>query len=216
LSGALVPPALRRIIRRGRAEREYLETVRSTLIARDFARRIDLAGRLRRLNDALAKLRLRSPDGLAGTSMTSNYTTVGVERYGRVAASRGIEPRHPFLDRDLIEFCAWIPWDLRQRDGWPKWILRQAMASALPENVAWRLGKDHLGWRFNHALLGRVTGQRGSGRDVLGAGLGTYLAVQALRALTASEFPWSEKSGRWETIFGIAVLQVWLSGRNWP
>jgi asparagine synthase (glutamine-hydrolysing) len=214
LSGALVPPALRRIVRRGRDEREYLETVRSTLIAPDLANRIDLAGRLRRLRDELARQRIRSPDGQAGTSMTLNYTTVGVERYGRVAAARGIEPRHPFLDRDLIEFCAWIPWNLRLRDGWPKWILRQAMASTLPADVAWRLGKEHLGWRFNHALLGRIVQQRGFGRDLLGASLGNYVAVQALRDVSGTESAWSEKSSRWETIFGIAALQAWFAKRR--
>jgi len=214
LSGAFVPPTLRRIVRRGRAEREYLEVVRSTMIAPDFARRIDLASRLRRLNDALAGQRISSADGLAGTSIGSNYTTVGVERYGRVAAARGVEPRHPFLDRDLIEFCAWIPWSLRLRDGWPKWVLRQAMAPALPADVAWRLGKDHLGWHFNHALLGRLARQRAFGQDVLGAGLEDYVAVQALREVTSAKSAWSEKSGRWETIFGIAALQAWLGGRR--
>lgn len=214
LSGALVPPALRRIVRRRRTEREYLETVRSTLIAPDFAHRIDLASRLRRLNDALATHRISSPDGQAGTSMTSNYTTVGVERYGRVAAARGIEPRHPFLDRDLIEFCAWIPWNLRLRDGWPKWILRQALASTLPADVAWRLGRVHLGRRFNHALLGRLMRERELGCNALGTGLGNYLSVQALRNLTRTESAWSEDSGRWETMFGIVALKAWLGARH--
>jgi asparagine synthetase B (glutamine-hydrolysing) len=145
--------------------------------------------------------------------MRSNYTTVGLERYERVAAARGIEPRHPFLDRELIEFCAWIPFSLRLRDGWPKWVLRQAMAPALPADVAWRLGKDHLGWRFNHAVLGRVAGSRRFGRDVLGDGLRDYVAVQRLRDLTSTESAWSEQSNGWETMFGIAALQAWLGGR---
>lgn len=214
VSGALVPPTLRRIARSRRGAREYLDLVRSTLIAPEFARRIRLDIRLQRLNDALARHSTRSPDGMAGTSMCSNYTTVGVERYGRVAAARGIEPRHPFLDRDLVEFCAWLPWSLRLRDGWPKWVLRQAMAPALPADVAWRRGRVHLGRGFNHALLGRVVRQRGFGRDVLGAGLGDYVAVQALRELTGTESSWSEDNGRWETILGIAALQAWMDGRH--
>jgi len=213
LSGVLVPPTLRKIVCRRRAEREYDDLVRSTMIARDFARRIRLDDRLRRLREALEGDRKRSSDGLAGTSICSNYTTVGVERYGRVAGARGIEPRHPFLDRDLIEFCVWIPWSLRLRDGWPKWALRQAMSPALPADVAWRLGKDHLGWHFNLALLGRVV-RRGFGADVLGTSLGSYVAVQTLRDATSSESAWAEKSGRGEELLNIAALHAWLGGRR--
>ncbi len=216
ISGLPVPQALRQIVRRNRAAREHRNLLKSTLIAPDFARRVGLDGRLQRLSAALQSHSRLSPDGLAGTSMRSHYTTVGVERYGRVAAARGIEPRHPFLDRELIEFCSWIPWNLRLRDGWPKWALRQAMAPVLPADVAWRLGKDHLGWRFNHALLGRIARRRGFGRDVLGAGLGDYVAVQALREVTATESAWSEQNDRWETMFGIAALQAWLAVRKRP
>jgi len=45
-----------------------------------------------------------------------------------------------------------MPLELRLRDGYPKWALRQAMSKRLPKEIAWRRGKEHLGWQFNKAL----------------------------------------------------------------
>jgi asparagine synthase (glutamine-hydrolysing) len=81
------------------------------------------------------------------------YLTVGVERYGRVAAAIGIEPRHPFLDLRVVELGLSLPGDQRLRDGWPKAILRHALAGRLPDAVRWRLGKEHLGWTFTLAQI---------------------------------------------------------------
>jgi asparagine synthase (glutamine-hydrolysing) len=116
-----------------------------------LAGRVDTRARLARLADSIASSHVRSTDGRAATSIGSPFTTVGVERYGRVAAARGIEPRHAFLDRELVDFATWIPPGLLLRDGYPKWALRTAMAGQLPPDVTWRRGKEHLGWRFNLA-----------------------------------------------------------------
>ena len=56
------------------------------------------------------------------------------------------------MDRRLIEFCAYLPGHLRQRDGWPKRILRDLMLDRLPAGVLWSRGKRHVGWVFNVAV----------------------------------------------------------------
>jgi len=61
-----------------------------------------------------------------------------------MAARCGVEPRHPFLDRELIEFHAWLPVELRRRKGWHKWALREAMKDAMPGEVVWRTRAGHL------------------------------------------------------------------------
>lgn len=76
---------------------------------------------------------------------------MGLNAYHRLAGRHGIEPRHPFLDRRLVEFCAWLPLEMRLRGGYPKWAMRQAMSVRLPRDIAWRKTR-HLGWPFNKAL----------------------------------------------------------------
>ena len=73
--------------------------------------------------------------------------TVAIERYERVAALCSIEPRHPLLDKRLVEFSLGLPWEQKVRHGWSKFMLRRVGAGALPEAVVWNRGwGDLLGW----------------------------------------------------------------------
>ena len=51
------------------------------------------------------------------------------------AMSYGLEVRSPFLDREVVEFSARLPWEYKQRKQERKSILRQAFADCLPEAV---------------------------------------------------------------------------------
>jgi asparagine synthase (glutamine-hydrolysing) len=75
------------------------------------------------------------------------------ERYDRVAAGHGVEPRDPFIDLRVIRFCLSLPWSQLQRDGYPKFILRNAMRGRLPDYVLWRPGKEHHGLDFTWAMF---------------------------------------------------------------
>jgi asparagine synthase (glutamine-hydrolysing) len=52
-----------------------------------------------------------------------------------------IESRTPFLDFRLVEYLARLPMDLKIRNGWTKFILRQAMKGIIPEKIRRRRGK---------------------------------------------------------------------------
>lgn len=54
---------------------------------------------------------------------------------GRIGSYFGIDVKRPFLDRDLVEFSRLIPSSLKIRDGFGKWILREAFRGCLPEEV---------------------------------------------------------------------------------
>jgi asparagine synthase (glutamine-hydrolysing) len=58
-----------------------------------------------------------------------------------MSMSRSRETRHPFVDYRIVEFLARVPPDQKFRDGWPKWILREAMRRHLPVSVSWRRDK---------------------------------------------------------------------------
>ena len=114
--------------------------------------------------------------------MAAPYISTGIERYNRVASLFGIEPRPPFADRDLIQFQAWMPIDLRLRDGHLKWVLRQAMAGLLPDPVRWRTDKQHIGFRFSQVQVQRHRPSVAELGPVLGRGWLDPVRLQAALA----------------------------------
>jgi asparagine synthase (glutamine-hydrolysing) len=68
------------------------------------------------------------------------------------AAAFGIEPRYPFFDRRLIEFCLQLPDEQKFADGWSRLVLRRAMEGVLPAEVQWRTDKANLSPAFHHGL----------------------------------------------------------------
>ncbi len=70
-----------------------------------------------------------------------------------VFGAHGIEPRHPFFDRRLIEFSFAIPSEQKYSQGWDRIILRRAMDNILPPKIRCRRHKSRLGANFRRNLL---------------------------------------------------------------
>jgi asparagine synthase (glutamine-hydrolysing) len=62
----------------------------------------------------------------------------------RNSMAHSIETRLPFLDYQLVEFAVRCAPALKLRNGWTKWMLREALAGTLPDQV--RLRKSKLGF----------------------------------------------------------------------
>jgi len=62
-----------------------------------------------------------------------------MDNYARFAY--GIEIRHPFLDRRIIEFALALPYTEKDSMGISKLVLRDAMKGVLPESIRTRLDK---------------------------------------------------------------------------
>ncbi len=58
-----------------------------------------------------------------------------------------VEPRLPYLDVDLVDFCFRLPPDYLMRGGWTKYLLRLAVADILPPEIVWR--KRKMGFPFD-------------------------------------------------------------------
>lgn len=71
----------------------------------------------------------------------SGWTARLLESGERMAAERGVDLRHPFFDRRLVEFAIALPETQRRRGGTSKYVLRQAMRELLPESVYARTDK---------------------------------------------------------------------------
>ncbi|PSB03312.1 lasso peptide isopeptide bond-forming cyclase [Merismopedia glauca] len=68
------------------------------------------------------------------------------------AAAFHLEPRYPFFDKRLVEFCLAIPPEQKISQGWTRMVMRRAMENILPPKVQWRGGKANLSANFIHGL----------------------------------------------------------------
>jgi asparagine synthase (glutamine-hydrolysing) len=140
-------------LRRGLRQISWAVHDRTSSIMRpEFADRVKLASR--RARHRQLSLSLDTKDKLARVQTIAHPNmAVARERYDRVASALAIEPRDPFTDLRLINFCLSLPPQQLQKNGWPKYILRRAMRGRLPETVLWRRGKEHLGWATTLGVL---------------------------------------------------------------
>jgi asparagine synthase (glutamine-hydrolysing) len=150
---ALVPDRLREWRAHLFSGRRLAADLEGSAIDPAFASRIDVARRL-------ARFRANAGRGLAANlreeqirCVTHPLLSAGLERYDRIAASCGMEARHPLLDRRLVEFSVSLPWNQKVRNGCSKYQLRRLAADKLPHSVAWRHSSLDLGWEFTHRRM---------------------------------------------------------------
>lgn len=89
----------------------------------------------------------------------------------RMSMAHGIESRVPFLDRELVEFAATIPANIKFKNGNMKHILRSAMGRYVPERIMNR--KDKMGFPTPFAIWAK-----GECRDFICDTLSTAKAKQ--------------------------------------
>jgi asparagine synthase (glutamine-hydrolysing) len=88
------------------------------------------------------------------------------------------EARLPYLDYDLVDFCIRLPDAFYIRNGWQKWILREAAGRTIPQKIRWRADKvgyaaplDHwlrgqlLEWGYERVMDGQLVGMPGYERQ---------------------------------------------------
>jgi len=90
-----------------------------------------------------AYLKALQPDQLPDelVDITRRLHNTALQRVDRSASAHGLVALVPFLDLDVVEYAMRIPASFKlHRNGavTEKWILRQALADALPDEVLWR------------------------------------------------------------------------------
>jgi len=89
--------------------------------------------------------------------LTSGVMPFALEAADKAAAAFNLEPRYPFFDKRLTEFCLALPAEQKMHRGWTRIIMRRAMDGVLPPQIQWRGGKSNLGSNFQHGLkLGKA------------------------------------------------------------
>lgn len=127
------------------------------------------------------------------------------------AAAFGVEPRYPFFDKRVIEFCLGLPEEQKFAGGWPRVLLRRAMDGILPAKVQWRTSKANLSPNFHdrfHAV--DVAGRRTAGDT---AALAPYVRRRRLADLferyRATSRP-NEMTREALTLFRAMILERWF------
>jgi len=105
----------------------------------DFARRTSLEERLHPRSEMGRSRNLARRDFY--TYFHDGELGVTMDRFEHWFSRSGLEVRHPFLDRRIVEFAWAIPEDQCQRFGLERLILRNAMQGILPEVVRTRISK---------------------------------------------------------------------------
>ena len=86
------------------------------------------------------------------------YLTLGTHQYifefmDKFAGAFCIEPRHPIMDKRLIEFCYSVPTEIKFKNGWGRMLARNGLADVLPKEVQKRGMKVNFGHVIERNLL---------------------------------------------------------------
>ena len=117
----------------------------------DFAKTVDIDSRLKASQQRIANAR-RSARASHAQRLSWGVLPFTLEVADRAAAAHHIEPRFPFFDHRLAEFCLAIPPRQKIRNGWTRLVMRLAMNNILPTKVQWRAGKSDLSPNFHYGL----------------------------------------------------------------
>jgi len=180
-------------------------------INREFASRTNLPDRIG-THARLSREALKSEAAFHRRMISSAGVAHSFEVLDKAAAGAGIEPRYPFWDKRLVEFCVALPASEKLSNGWSRHILRRAMDGILPPEVQWR--RDKIDFKGN-LVRGMLRHHRPLLDSVLIAdayGIGEYVnldeLVSAYERMTTA--PDSIAGDEVQFIWRSISLALWL------
>ena len=142
----LLPSWVRKAVMKMRHD-EFRDVVNPALDP-EFIERTDAK---ERLFDSVAT-RPATARTLHHNRLRSDLVVMILERLNKTSKAFNIEPRYPFFDRRLVEFCLALPADQKIQEGWTRYAMRNAMEGVLPTEVQQRPDKATLAPSFWQAL----------------------------------------------------------------
>lgn len=129
--------------------------------------------------------------------------------FDRASMAHSLEVRVPFLDHELVEFCATVPTDLKVRGGTTKYLLKTAARGLLPPEV---VDRPKLG--FFNPVVGRWFAAQAnrSVRTFLLEGnpeIAEFVDVRQMRALVERHVA-SPTPATADPVLTLLMLEVWL------
>ena len=179
------------------------------LISPDFAANIRLSERLEQQWSLSQRVSQLSDQETHIRALTPTGITTGMEGFDRVAARHGIEPRHPWSDKRLVEFYLRLPLRQKARDGWTKYLLRKAMAPLLDADVRWHTGKDHFGMRLVRRLMEQSHEQIQNTLRTVEGSIGKYVDINLFYKLLRRYETGTDDSELYQ-LYEVVTLTRWL------
>lgn len=179
------------------------------LLNPDFARSTDAGSRWRAFD---ADRRTAVAGGMRARhawQLNSGYPAYATERLSSLAHAYGIDPRHPFYDTRLLGWCLDLPAHLKQRDGYSRWILRNALEGTLPDSLRWRHDKTSLSAQFHRAFCDQDAVLVESLLADREHALAQYLDLERVRALWRA-YRSSPADRPSVALWSMATLGLWL------
>jgi asparagine synthase (glutamine-hydrolysing) len=194
---------------RRRIDPSFKSLYTGRLIRPDFARKVGLKEHARALQER------KLPYPLTERAFHYNNLTWGIlpfflEVLDRAAGAHQIEPRYPFFDRHLVEFCLSLPAEQKMSGGYTRRIMRQALEGILPEEIRWRGGKTDLSHNFNAKFLEY---ERPLIEEILReapGGLDRYVNLEVARAAYQRYREGRTNDGEAITVWKAVSLALWL------
>ena len=143
-------------------------------------------------------------------SLASGNLSFFLEVNNKASSAFGIDSRHPFFDKRLVEFCLSLPPDQKMKDGWDRLIMRRALKGILPERIRKRLSKSDWGPSFDQGIL--------ANRQLLDKViqwkelLGDFVNLDALKRIYSRAQGNRIQPDDTLYLWLSAMLAIWLSG----
>jgi asparagine synthase (glutamine-hydrolysing) len=173
LAPAAAVRAWRRLQRRG--------LIRPPPIRPEFARRIDLDGRLRATAPPPRGAGVEASRHEHARQLSSPRLAAVLEMVAALASEAGVEVRDPFLDRRVMELCVALPASQKLRHGRTRVVARHALATVLPAAIRDRPGKAVLELMFPAALTVYGAGRLAALMEEAAGVLGPYVPPEYVR-----------------------------------
>ncbi|HYG98832.1 MAG TPA: asparagine synthase-related protein [Terriglobales bacterium] len=172
----------------------------------EYCKRVHLEERLR--NIARQFSALASPRVNQARFATCGILGFAYEQQDISASRIGIEPRHPFSDHRLLEFCLAVPRDQVIRDGYVKALLRRAADPRVPDEIRWRSARPTVGPWFMREFARH---RRGLFEEVRAQAdyFGRYVSAAGLES-TYRKFVDCQDNMAMYLLFSTAYLMSWM------
>ena len=135
-----------------------------------------------------------------------------LDRKDRMSMYSALEVRVPFCDHRIAEYLYGVPWELKDRGGREKGLLRYAMADWLPEEVLWRK-KSPYPKTFDPKYLELVSTRLQAVLEDKNAPLFSLVSRQAVKSIMQEDAPWpwyGQLMRKPQTIAYMLQLDSWL------
>jgi asparagine synthetase B (glutamine-hydrolysing) len=144
--------------------------------------------------------------------LTSGSFAAALSSFDVAAAGIGVETRHPFLDRRVIEILCHLPARLIFGGGWTKIVLRRS--GLLPDEVCRRTRPAHFSELVHRGLRHEMqwkVRELLEGSRAVAAGL---LAEAAPLRLWEDYWQDADTPGPRDALIGFLCTETWLRGQE--